>query len=113
MKEPLKLPDYLPSRYNNWLEVYYDIESVFKEHQIEILEDTIVKLADFDFEVDAYQEFPITLIKSRAFDFMLDGMADYNKTLEFYYSYRQSNQLNPTTQEYDKIIQHWLKVSRK
>lgn len=84
----IKLPDYLPSRYKNWLDLYLDVVKVFNESEWPINEETTVKLyemADYDEQrmflmqygaqaVHFYQEFPLTLIKSRALDQILPNL---------------------------------------
>lgn len=81
------LPDYLPSRYESWLEYYYEIVRIFKEQGRELNDETIIKRYDFgDYNehkemkkydqgiVSFYQEVPFMLIKSRALDFIISHL---------------------------------------
>jgi len=90
MGNDILLPDYLPSRYNNWLELYLEVLRIFKEQGFEVNEGTEIKLfqlGDFD-EVEMmkkfseqvvyfYHNFPLSLIKSRALDFVLSNLPTY------------------------------------
>lgn len=93
----IQLPDYLPARYKNWLNLYLDVARQFKEQGVEITEDTKVKLYELgDYHeqqelyksygpevVHFYQEFPMTLIKARAFDFILPNLPAWEEVYRF------------------------------
>lgn len=95
----IQLPDYLPARYKNWLDLYLDIARQFNEQGVPITEETKVKLYELgDYEeqrqmmiqygqevVHFYQEFPMTLIKARAFDFILPNLPTQEDVYRFNY----------------------------
>jgi hypothetical protein len=95
----IQLPDYLPARYENWLILYLDVIRQFKVQGVEINEETKVKLwemGDHDEQqqimeqygnqvVHYYQEFPITLIKARAFDFIIPNLPTSEDVYRFNY----------------------------
>lgn len=94
MKE-IQLPDYLPSRYKTWLHLYLEIQKIFAERGEIINEETTVKLYELgDYEeqkmlrqyseeiIYFYQHFPITIIKSRALDYVLSKLPSFEKMYE-------------------------------
>lgn len=78
MKDQVQLPDYLPSRYRSWYDLYLDILRSAKSQGTDLPDDTIVNLLDYGFEEESlkniysdtffYQEWPLIVIKSRALD---------------------------------------------
>jgi len=88
--QEFKLPDFLPSRFRTWLSFYYQIGRELEKAGHEINEETMVKYSSFtDYEEQEYirktfdeqvyfvTEFPITLIKARAFDEVIAKIPDY------------------------------------
>ena len=91
----IQLPDYLPSRYQSWLHLYLEIQKIFAERGETINEETTVKLYELgDYEeqkmlrkyseevIHFYQHFPITVIKSRALDYVLSKLASFENMYE-------------------------------
>lgn len=95
----IQLPDFLPSRYPNWLTLYLDVIRQFTEQGVPINEGTKVKLYELgDYEeqreimrqygnevVHYYQEFPLILIKARAFDFIMPNLPTQEDVYRFNY----------------------------
>lgn len=92
MKKEIQLPDFLPSRYRSWLELYRDLQKTFKEQGISITEETTIKIAEFGTkeemdlfkkqfgcDVTLYNHFSITLIKARALDEVLSKLPSSEK----------------------------------
>lgn len=93
----IQLPDYLPARYENWLVLYLDVLRQFRMQGVEITEETKVKLyelGDYDEQkelreqygdrvVHFFQEFPMTLIKARAFDFIIPNLPAQEEVYRF------------------------------
>lgn len=94
----IQLPDYLPARYKNWLDLYSDVVKQFEQQGVAITEETKVKLYELgDYHeqqelyktygpevVHFYQEFPITLIKARALDLMLPNLPTKEDVYRFH-----------------------------
>lgn len=89
MNNEIELPDYLPSKYKSWYHLYLEVDKGFKEKGFVINEETKVKLFDLGslYEQELlqtyskevlyfYQEFPMTLIKARALDYILSKIPD-------------------------------------
>lgn len=94
MKE-IQLPDYLPSRYKTWLHLYLEIQKIFAERGEIINEETTVKfyeLGDYEEQkmlrqyseeiIYFYQHFSITIIKSRALDYVLSKLPPFEMMYE-------------------------------
>jgi hypothetical protein len=93
----IQLPDFLPSRYPNWLVLYLDVIRQFNEHGVPVNEGTKVKLYELgdyneqtelrlhygDEVVHYYQEFPLTIIKARAFDFIFPNLPTQEDVYRF------------------------------
>lgn len=92
----VELPDYLPSKYQNWFELYLAVVKVL-EDQGGINDETTVKLYDLGTKEEQqafrenseevtyfYQHFPVTLIKSRALDYILGRMPNKEDLLKLY-----------------------------
>jgi hypothetical protein len=107
----IELPDYLPSRYRSWLHLYLEIQRLFAERGETIQEDsevTMYELGDDEEQqmlrqyseevICFYQHFPVSLIKSRALDYVLSKLPSFevmheirNRTLaNLPYSYGES-----------------------
>lgn len=93
----IQLPDYLPARYQNWLALYLHVIKQFTAQGISINESTKVKLYEMgdhkeqkelreqygEEVVHFYQEFPLILIKARAFDFILPNLPSQEEVYRF------------------------------
>lgn len=92
----IKLPDYLPSRYKNWLDFYQQFVEVSSNRGFIINEETKVCVYDcMDYherealkmhEVKFYQEFPLIVIKARALDYILSESPSYEDILHLKHS---------------------------
>ena len=92
MPQEIQLPDYLPSRYKNWLHLYLTIKRELgnRGEDVDIMES--VKLYEGqDYEerqmsremIDFYQQFPVQLIKARALDFVLSKLPSFEDLYSF------------------------------
>src|ERR1044072_4362469 len=93
----IQLPDFLPSRYPNWLALYLVVIREFNVQGVPLNEETKVKLYELgdyaeqreimeqygDEVVQYYLEFPITLIKARAFDFIIPNLPTQEEVYRF------------------------------
>ena len=88
--QEFKLPDFLPRRFRTWLSFYQQVVLELAKTGHEITEETLVKysshtdyeeqeyiLKNYDHKVYFVSEFPITLIKARAFDEVMLKIPDY------------------------------------
>lgn len=90
--ELIKLPDYLPSRFKSWLQLYVHINRILTEQGITITEDLKIRFSEYldaeemkmfsEQEIMFYHEFPLTIIKARAFDELLASMPDFQDFIE-------------------------------
>lgn len=119
----IQLPDYLPSRYKNWLDVYLECAKVFSENGWPINEESKVKMYDMgsyeeqqemmlsygEHATAFFQELPLTLIKARALDYILPNIPTletmYKLRSNLYYSRNYSADGNDRTIEVvDKLM---------
>jgi hypothetical protein len=112
----IQLPDFLPSRYPNWLALYLDVIRQFNEQGVPVNEETKVKLYELgDYEeqreimqqygnevVHYYQEFPLTLIKARAFDFILPSLPTQEELYRFNYDLMTASMYISSAAQSDK-----------
>lgn len=122
--DEIQLPDYLPSRYDNWLDLYLDVVRIFKEQGFEINDDTKVKLYELgDYEeqkeimtqygdrvVHFYQEFPLTLIKARAFDFIITKLPSQITMERLYYNIMTSPMRSVSVQEDHETLEKFRSI---
>lgn len=90
----IQLPDYLPSRYSSWLSLYREVIASLEANGQKITEETVVNLAEFGFldrhssysgeDVAFYQQWPLTLIKARALDFVLEKLPSFEQMIRVY-----------------------------
>lgn len=120
----IQLPDYLPARYKNWLELYLDVIRQFKEHGCKINEETKVKLYELgdykeqqqmmlqygDEVVHFYQEFPLTLIKARAFDFIFPNLPTQEDVYRFNYDLMAASAYSASVNKNREIIDKLMSV---
>jgi hypothetical protein len=94
MPKEIQLPDYLPSRYKSWLHLYLEVQQAFAERGESFDEETTINMCElgdreeremlinqFGEEVVLYQHFPVTLIKARAFDFILSKLPTFKELI--------------------------------
>jgi hypothetical protein len=92
MRNEVELPDYLPGRYKNWLHLYLTVKRELSMRGEDIDKAEVVRLYEGpDFEeremssemIDFYQQFPVSLIKSRALDFILSKLPTFEDLYSF------------------------------
>jgi hypothetical protein len=112
----IQLPDFLPSRYPNWLALYLDVIKQFNKHGVPTNEETKVKLYEMgdheeqeqimeqygDQIVHYFQEFPLTLIKARAFDFILPNLPTQEDVYRFNYDLMMASRYSTSGGSIDK-----------
>lgn len=120
----IKLPDYLPARYQNWLDLYLDVIRQFKELGISINDETKVKLyelGDYNEQkemmaqygeeiVHFFQEFPLTLIKARAFDFIFPNLPTQEDVYRFNYDLMTASMYSTSTNKNREIIDKLMSI---
>lgn len=120
----IQLPDYLPARYQNWLALYLDVIRRFKEQGCPITEETKVKLYELgDYEEQSelmqqygeevthfYQEFPLTLIKARAFDFILPNLPIQEDVYKFNYDLMAASMYSASVDKNREIIDKLMSI---
>lgn len=122
----IQLPDFLPSRYKNWLELYLDVYRTMHESGCPINDETKVKLFEMgDHEeqkdltsqygehiVAFYQEFPLILIKARALDFILPNLPTKDEMYSIYLGYMSAKHCTTTVEKNAKIIEGILNICK-
>lgn len=120
----IQLPDYLPARYRNWLDLYLDVVRMFKEQGYAINEETKVKLYELgdreeqkeiaerygEQAVHFYQEFPLTLIKARAFDFILPNLPTKEDAYNFQHYLMRASSYSASTNANSEIIDKLMRI---
>lgn len=96
--DTVHLPDYLPSRFRNWLHFYTETLSLFKQHNWSLNDDTTIKyyeygVYDTDHELveqlrdTAFvQEIKFLDVKLRAFDYLVSQLPAFEDVRELIYS---------------------------
>lgn len=93
MSEPIELPDYLPSRYKNWYDLYFQVIREFEKRGEPTPNNMEISLLDFGYDLEHNdspvfkQTYTIGELKIRAFDFLIEHLPTRNtvRDLEIFY----------------------------
>lgn len=75
MRNTVVLPEYLSSRYENWLEVYLNCRHSLPDNYPQ---DKVFMMSELDWDVpvNMVQEFTLNQLKLKAFDFLINSLPD-------------------------------------
>lgn len=108
------LPDYLPSRFNSWLEFYIRLETAMRGRVYN--DETIVDWGEFDSDfigATFIQKFKVGDVKAKAFDYIMTLLPEKEDMISLMYQFRSS--CNPHGHSIDKattIFNNLVSISK-